>query len=177
MAVSSADQLGEIHYRIATALLLDDDPDGAIKHFRKSIILRPNNIDAHLKLVEVLIEQSRFAEAVATLRQGVEVVPNDLRLRNELAWLLATSPDTRVRNGLEAERIAHDLLQAPGTHRFEILDTLAAAQAEAGYFDEAIRTAHEAIVAATPDQTNQIHAVTMRLRLYENRQPFHLTSP
>ena len=92
LAASSAERLGETHYRIATALQADDDPDGAIKHFRKSITFRPNTPETYLALGKVLAEQSRFAEAIAVLRQGTEAVPDDPRVRNELARLLATSP-------------------------------------------------------------------------------------
>jgi protein O-mannosyl-transferase len=94
LAVSSAEHLGETHYRIAAALRDDDDLDGAIKHFRKSIAFRPNSADVYLALGKVLVEQHRFAEAVAAIRQGTEAVPNDLRLRNELARLLALSPNS-----------------------------------------------------------------------------------
>jgi len=97
--VSSAGHLGETHYRIATALESDDDLDGAIKHFRKSITFRPSNADAYLALSKVLVKQNRFVEAVTALRQGVEAVPDDPRVRNELARLLATPPGTGVRNG------------------------------------------------------------------------------
>jgi Flp pilus assembly protein TadD len=92
LAASSAERLGETHYRIATALQGDDDPDGAVKHFRKSITFRPNAAEAYLALGKLLVEQNRSAEAVAALRQGIAAVPDDPRLRNELARLLATSP-------------------------------------------------------------------------------------
>ena len=99
LAASSAEHLGETHFRIATALQADDDLDGAIKHFRKSITIRPNSAEGYLALGKVLVEQNRFTEAIAALRQGTEAVPDDLRVRNELARLLATSPRTGVRNG------------------------------------------------------------------------------
>ncbi len=92
LAASSAEHLGETHYRIATALQKDDDPDGAIKHFRKSIAFRPNSAEAYLALGKLLVEHNRSAEAVTALRQGTEAIPDDPRLRKELARLLAASP-------------------------------------------------------------------------------------
>ena len=94
LAASSAEHLGEIHYRIATALQGDNDPDGAIKHFRKSITFRPNSADTYLALATVLVEQNRISEAVAALRQGTGAVPDDLRVRNELVRLLTLTPNT-----------------------------------------------------------------------------------
>jgi len=92
LAAASAEHLGETHYRIATALQGDNDPDGAIKHFRKSITFRPNSAEAYLALGKLLVEQNRSTEAIAALRQGTEAMPDDPRLRNELARLLAASP-------------------------------------------------------------------------------------
>jgi tetratricopeptide (TPR) repeat protein len=92
LAASVAERLGETHYRIATALQSDDDPDGAIKHFRKSITFRPNAAEAYLALGKLLVEQNRSAEAVTVLRQGTQAVPDDPRLRKELALLLSKSP-------------------------------------------------------------------------------------
>ncbi len=91
LAAALADRLGQTHYRIATALESDDDPDGAIKHFRKSITFRPNAPEAYLALGKLLVEQNRSTEAITALRQGTEAVPDDPRLRNELTRLLATS--------------------------------------------------------------------------------------
>ena len=92
LATSFAEHLGETHFRIATALQADNDPDGAIKHLRKSITVRPKNAEAYLALGKLLVEQNRLAEAVAALREGTEAVPDDLRLVNELARLQAASP-------------------------------------------------------------------------------------
>ena len=92
LATVSAERLGETHFRIATALQSDEDLDGAIKHFRKSITYRPNTAEAYLALGKLLVEQNRSAEAVIVLRQGTKAVPDNPRLRNELARLLATSP-------------------------------------------------------------------------------------
>ncbi len=96
-AASLAEHLSDTHFRIAVTLLDSDDLDGAIKHFRKSITLRPNSADACLALSKVLTRQHRFTEAVALLRQGLQAAPQDLPLQNQLASLLAQSPDTNAR--------------------------------------------------------------------------------
>lgn len=62
---------------------------------------------------------------------------------NAMAWLLATSPNRRVRNGSEALRWAQAALQRENSARH--LATLAAAHAELGSFSEAIRTIEDAI--------------------------------
>jgi len=62
---------------------------------------------------------------------------------NALAWLLATSPDPEVRDGAEAVRWARTAVERePNAAR---LDTLAAAHAEAGEFEDAIAAIDQAI--------------------------------
>ncbi len=62
---------------------------------------------------------------------------------NALAWILATSPDPDVRNGPEAVRWARTAVERePNVQR---LDTLAAAHAEAGQFDDAVAAIEQAI--------------------------------
>ena len=61
--------------------------------------------------------------------------------QNDLAWLLATCPDNSVRNGQKAVELAQQAVQLSNGRSPEILDTLAAAYAEAGRFHEAVETA------------------------------------
>lgn len=62
---------------------------------------------------------------------------------NALAWLLATSPDPELRDGEEAVAWARVALKHDAT--VERFDTLAAAHAEAGDFDQAVTAIERAI--------------------------------
>lgn len=63
---------------------------------------------------------------------------------NNLAGILATSPDDEIRNGAEALQWAGYANQITGGMSAIILDTLAAAYAENGRFSEAIKVAKRA---------------------------------
>ena len=67
---------------------------------------------------------------------------------NNLAWLLATHPDAELRDGAEAVRVAERMCEAVPAPPPVLLDTLSAAYAEAGRFDDALRTVDRAIAAA-----------------------------
>jgi len=82
--------------------------------FRQVIIFARTVARPNLAL-KVLVDQNRFAEAVAALRQGTEAIPDDPRLRNELARLLATSPDTGTRNESRAPALYEN--RAPSAFR------------------------------------------------------------
>jgi len=61
--------------------------------------------------------------------------------RNNLAWLLATSPDPALRDPERAVRLAQEARDAEGDGDPELLDTLAAAHASAGHFERAAEIA------------------------------------
>jgi hypothetical protein len=67
---------------------------------------------------------------------------------NNLSWLLSTHPDERIRNGQEALRLASTAYNATRRRVPLSLDTLAAALAEAGRFEDAAKTQAAAIAAA-----------------------------
>lgn len=89
-------------------------------------------------------KQSRgdFEGALADFHTAVKVDPDDLGAVNELAWLLATCPSKPLRNGAEAVILAK--ANVAHMRRAVWLQTLAAAQAEVGDFNEAIATEEEA---------------------------------
>lgn len=82
------------------------------------------------------------AGALADYRAAVASAPDDGVAWNELAWLLATSPDAAIRNGHEAREIAAKLVAR--SRRINWLETLAAAWAETGDFPQAIAVEEEA---------------------------------
>jgi hypothetical protein len=87
---------------------------------------------------------------------------------NQLAWLLATSPDSGVRRGEEALRLSERAVRLAGGADPGLLDTLAAAQAETGRHREATATARRALaLAAAAKDQHLADAVRERLALYE----------
>jgi len=94
----------------------------------------------------------------------------DINSANALAWILATNPYSEVRNGLEAVRYAKQAASGSKWKAHIILDTLAAAYAECGQFDQAVSTEQQAMALvkdgpATPDYA-------ARLKLYQAGMPY-----
>jgi len=88
------------------------------------------------------------------------------------AWLLATCGDDSVRNGAEALKSAQ-MSASLGDH-WKAHDTLAAAYAEVGRFDDSVREENLALGLLAKEQETAAllrPALTARLSLYENHQP------
>jgi tetratricopeptide (TPR) repeat protein len=152
------------------------DLAAATKEWERIIKETPGSLEAYLALAEAAMRERDFAAAERYLRDGLKHVPYAAGLTNGLAWILATSPIESQRNGDEAVRLAERACAQTGRSQHAFLDTLAAAYAEAGRFDDAVKTAQEAIRLAGEAGEDQAAAVyRQRLTLYEKHQAYRET--
>ncbi len=109
---------------------------------------------AHRQLAKVLEELGRRAKAVEHYKAALALEPSDLDTILGLAWLWVRAPERELRNGQEALRAAEWLARtAQGDP--QVLDLLAAAQAENGPFELAVETARRAEQAARREGATQ----------------------
>jgi arylsulfatase A-like enzyme len=114
----------------------------------RALALSKCAMEARLELAEVLAAAGEHAARRDVLRDGVERCGEVPELLNNYAWVLATSPVDALRDGARAEAAALRAIAASGRDVPEILDTLAAAQAERGNFEGAAATLARAQEAA-----------------------------
>ncbi len=147
--------------------------DEAIAQWRRTLKLNPESTEAHVNLGAAFLMQGRHREAVAEGRAALALEPNRGPLLSNLAWLLATSPDPGARNGTEAVECAERALKLSGVNDPVLLDTLAAAYAEAGRFADAVATARRALTfAAARNDPALVADLKSRIALYENKRAF-----
>ena len=109
----------------------------------------------------------RADEAAESYRRALALSPGFAGAANNLAWLLATHPDARVRRPQEAVELAEGASRAAGPYSAHALDTLAAAYAAAGRFDEARRAAARAEeLARDAGEEALAREIGSHLRLY-----------
>ena len=120
-----------------------------------------------------LLRQGKYAEAVETLRAAHTLDPWDLSLANDLAWILATCADDTVRDGAEAIRLSEMVQASADEENPAWLDTLAAAYAAQGRFDDAVATINQAIELARRSGADDLAAKARARRdLYAARRPY-----
>ncbi|MBI5764184.1 MAG: tetratricopeptide repeat protein [Planctomycetes bacterium] len=130
--------------------------------------------DAFVRVFRLLREKDRKA-ADSALNDARRRLDNSISMSNAVAWLLATSPDDTVRDGRTAMEVATRCCQLTERKDPEILDTLAAAQAEAGQFDEAASTIRQALeIARKTDAVDSAALFEKRLSNYLNRVPYRV---
>jgi tetratricopeptide (TPR) repeat protein len=120
-------------------------PAEAAELYARALELRPAYPEAHFFLGSALRMTGRPAEALPHLRETVRLEPDWVVPLRETAWLLATHPELDPDAGAEATRLAEHAVELTGYRDPTALEALAAAQAAAGRFDTAARTAQTAL--------------------------------
>jgi len=177
-AVSIDPENGRANARLGQVLVLSDRPLEARSSLEIALRKQPGNARLRVAMAAVASAEGKFAEAVKQNRQALRLEPTLRSARNNLAWLLATSPDTSVRDPAEALRIAEGLRDEAREPSANLLDTLAAAYAAAGRFEEAIRSAEQGVALAEAEGDLEM-AQTLRERLssYRSRKPYTAAYP
>jgi protein O-mannosyl-transferase len=166
----------EAHVFLGHAFAADNQPDQAIPHLQEALRLQPNLPDARRKLATLLLGRQRTGEALQEYRELLRRSPDSFEPMNNLAWILATHPDPKFRDGAEAVRLAERAARLAGSNSASAADTLAAAYAEAGRLPEAVAKMNKAIaLAEASGQTNSTLKFRARLDLYQAGKSFHET--
>ncbi len=155
-----------VRSKLAESLREQGRLDEAIVQYRAILRLDPRHVESVSALATALMEQGKMDDALRALEDGVSHTPDSAELAGSLAWIRATSPDERWRNGDEAVRLAERACDLTSHQNADLLDTLAAAYAEAGRFADAARTERQ--VLDMVDATSEL-AADLRTRsvLYE----------
>ncbi len=110
--------------------------------------------------------------AVALYRRALALDPHCRAARNNLAWVLATSADAELRNGREAVVLAAGVVLGDGGDDPLSLDTLAAAYARSGRWNDAVATASRAVRLAEEKGTKGVEGIRARLDRYRAGQAY-----
>ncbi len=163
----------DAHYDLANALLRSDQTELAIAHYQRALELQPDYAQAHCKLADTLLGLGRPAEALAHYEKALAIDSRQAEADCHLAWLLATCPDDKLRNGPRAVELAERAAELSGGKQPEMLDTLAAAKAEVGRFAEAVTAARQALeLARQQKRPALVEALPARIALYQAGKPF-----
>src|ERR1700676_2162294 len=92
---------------------------------------------AYYFVAQALREQGDGETSAAFYQRGLELDPRWPESARQTARGLATEPDPRRRYGALAVYLARQVCEATGYQRAEPVDTLAAALAETGKYEEA----------------------------------------
>jgi tetratricopeptide (TPR) repeat protein len=146
-------------------------PRQAIKRFSRSIELDEKNFASWRGRSDAEISIGDHKAARADLEKAMELQPDDSGVLNNLAWLLATSPDEAIRDGKRAIELARKACEETTWKQPHIISTLAAGYAETGDFAEARKYSKQAVESegSSPEVKTQLAG---ELASYEAEKPW-----
>jgi tetratricopeptide (TPR) repeat protein len=151
--------------------LANKQPQKAIERCTAAIEQDPENFIALRTRADALLGVGKHAEAVADYEKAIKLRPHDQGVLNNLAWVLATSPDEEVRNAKRSIELAMQACQATQFQKAHVLSTLAAGYAEAGEWDKAVEWSKKAVELGH-DDAETAEQLKKELASYESKQPW-----
>lgn len=171
-------QAPHVHLHLGSELVSLGRLQEAKEHFYRTLKVKPSYATAYYNLGVVSVLQGKPKEALDFFREAVKWDSRCVKAYNNLAWVMATSPDPDVRNPQEAIGFAEYAVKLSKHQNVDFLGTLAAAQACTGQFKKAAKTAQAAIeLAAARKAYEQSKELRIQLESYLDRQPYYESIP
>ncbi len=159
-------------YRLVLAMYLvaDKRPRQAIELLDNVIADNENNADALRSRGDALLSVGKHAEAVADYEKALKLDPKDTGVLNNLAWVLATSKNDKVRDAKKSIEYGKQACELTEYKKPHILSTLASGYAEAGDFETAIKWSTQAVeLGKGTENDDQLHK---ELEGYKEKKPW-----
>ena len=145
----------------------------AARDLGKAIELNPTDPLTYKDRGKILHRLGKVKQALDHYRQALQLRPDWPEVLNNLAWILATNQDPKIRDGNQALRLAKRACQLENYKAFATVDTLAVAYAELGKFEQALETAKTAMqLAQKAGLTQFAQDISRRMDLYKAKRPW-----
>ena len=176
-AVEIAPDYAEAHNNLGGLLASVGLVDDAVIYYRLAIQFNPRHSEALYNLGNVMLSRGMRVAAIQHYRDALRYAPNDAEVHSNLARLVRRFIDGGVRDAQCRSRCdgqRRSFRRLVGAEHPEVLDTLAAAYAAEGRFDDAVATAQKAAAAAraTPGYESTATDIHERVNSYILFKPY-----
>ena len=152
----------------------DDSPEKAVGDLTEGMLLGASDACAYYHRGRAWALRAEADKAIADFDESVRSNPNGHDAYRR-AWIWATWPEAKHRDGKKAVESSSKACELSGWKNSYDLGSLAAACAEAGDFDAAVKWQAKAngLYPNAADKTKG----EARLRLYQDKKPYHEEEP
>ncbi|MGD9127734.1 MAG: tetratricopeptide repeat protein [Planctomycetia bacterium] len=163
----------EITLELAILHAMKKNVAESLKYYNKVLDKNKKNVEALEGRASIYLGMGKHAEAITDFDKANQLAPNKSEILNNLAWVLATSPKDKLRNGKRAIKLATKACELTEYKKPHILSTLAAAYAETGNFKKAIQFSTKAVELSEELEDAKIQeALQKELRSYQEKKPW-----
>jgi tetratricopeptide (TPR) repeat protein len=163
----------DAHGRMGTALLAAGRTKEAIAQLNEAMRTNPDRAEVHVNLGTAHTQLGQYEQAIQNWLRAVQLDANNADTLNNLAWLLATAGNISVQDANKAIEFAQRACELKGYNEPEFLDTMAAAYAAGGRFNDAVTTARQAVdIAKAHGREDLAGEIENRIKLYESGQRY-----
>jgi tetratricopeptide (TPR) repeat protein len=162
------DDLG-LKLELAIYLNAAEQSADAVKVYSDVLKVDPQNGAALRGRGDAYLNIGDHPKAVADYEVAVQLFPEDSGLLNNFAWVLATSPEDSLRNGKRAVELGLKACELTEYKQSHILSTLAAAYAETGDFESAVKWSEKSVELGEGEIKEQLQH---ELESYRQKKPW-----
>jgi tetratricopeptide (TPR) repeat protein len=156
---------------MASAQLSAGRAEEAIGYRNESLQTNKDRAEVYAGIGTAYIQLGKYEAALQNLSRAIELKPDYIEALNDMAWVLATVDDVSVQDANRAISYAERACELTGYKEANLLDTLAAAYAASGRFNDAITTAGQAVEAAkTNGKEDLANEIQNSIKLYQTGQ-------
>jgi Tfp pilus assembly protein PilF len=156
------------HYGQGYACNMLNKNDEAIPHYDEAIRLDARYVEAFINRGTSWSREGEYEKAQKDFSEALRLDPEEPLAHDRRAWLMATCPSAKFRNGFQALSSATQACQLTEWREGNFIQTLAAAYAELGEFEEAVKW--QSKMKGTSSQLQK--EMEARLKMYQNGQPY-----
>lgn len=149
--------------------------EGALADFNDAVRRAPGSVTPYNYRAGAHYAQGKYGLAIRDHMEALKRDPRSAPTFNQLAWVWSTCPDPDVRNGERARECATRACELSEWAEPGFVDTLAAACAECGEFDDAIKWQEKALDMLDGPDAERRADYRSRLDLYKAGKPARVT--
>lgn len=159
----------ELLLQLATLYRMKKQTPTAIEYYTQVIEAAPEGPLGYQGRADAYLSIGKQAEALADYEQALKLEPENTSVLNNLAWLLATSPNDDLRDGARSIELGTKAAELTEYKQAHILSTLAAGYAESGDFETAKKWSQKAVDTGSPELQEPLRK---ELESYQRGEPW-----
>lgn len=149
----------------------------ALNTYEEVLDADPGNVGAMVARADTVLGMGKHEESVADYETAMDLELSSRQKEhvwNNLAWIFATSPNEKLRDGKRAVELALKACELTEYKEAYILSTLASGYAESGDFEKAVKWSSKAVEMATknPSRDDQVEDLKKELSSYKMKKPW-----